>query len=402
MRNASRLIFLDNIRYFVILFVVLQHVALIYGAYQNVGAFSRSLFSLIVTLTDVFMMPIMFFIAGYFALPSIQRHGTIGFIRGKIKRIWLPWLAGVTLLIPVSLYFMYYDRTVRAGDTPMRYFPYWLNFMKDAARFHTGYIPSPDQFTHRNLWFLSNLFVFFIVFAAVYEILRRKRGAEKIGAVDPVQKSFSVVTVLLGATVIAGAAFYGMSMVYNWGYKAIMVVDLIHFEPTRLMFYIVYFPMGVYAFTRGWFVNGDRTGGLKIWLPICLILLFVYSYLSVTGILELTAGTKIFLSMMKAFLCLSIFAVLLSFGISRWNRPTPAERILARDSYTVYIIHYPIHAAMAAALVGLNIHVLFRAGIMYVVTVAGSYIISEYVVRRTAAGAVTAIILINIAMLVLM
>jgi glucans biosynthesis protein C len=56
------------------------------------------LFTAIVLLLDVPLMPVLFFVAGYFALPSLQRRGTGGFIREKVVR--LPGGVSVDLLDP--------------------------------------------------------------------------------------------------------------------------------------------------------------------------------------------------------------------------------------------------------------------------------------------------------------
>ena len=87
-KQETRLPFLDNIRWLIILFVILHHVALIYVVWDGDSDTVRSAFKLIISLTDVFMMPMMFFIAGFLALPSIRQHGLGEFLIRKFKRIW--------------------------------------------------------------------------------------------------------------------------------------------------------------------------------------------------------------------------------------------------------------------------------------------------------------------------
>jgi glucan biosynthesis protein C len=50
------------------------------------------------------MMTVLFFIAGYFALPSLEKRGGKRFVIGKLKRLGLPWLVVIVLLLPVLDY----------------------------------------------------------------------------------------------------------------------------------------------------------------------------------------------------------------------------------------------------------------------------------------------------------
>ena len=88
------------------MFVILQHVALIYSVYGAEMDVTQSLCKIIISLTDNFMMPVLFFTAGFFALSSIQRRGPADFIKSKLNRLGIPWLIGVTMIVPVATYFM--------------------------------------------------------------------------------------------------------------------------------------------------------------------------------------------------------------------------------------------------------------------------------------------------------
>ncbi len=396
--RENRLVFLDNIRHFIIFFVILQHVALVFMGHGG-GRVTRDVFQIIVSITDVFMMPAMFFVAGYFALRSIERHGAAVFVAGKFTRIWLPWLAGVLLLIPVSIWCMYLIRMAARGEAPMHYLAYWLNFMRDAASFHTGYIASADSFSHRHLWFLSNLFVFFLVFAGIWEIRgRMTRNSEK----RPEGKPLPPLMVMVLATVISGAAFFAASLLFTWGYRAILVANLIHFEPSRLMFYIVYFAMGIYACSRGWFDGNARLGGPKVWIVLCVVLLAAYSYMILFAPFDVPAWAKLLVSMFRSALCIAVFGALMTAGFAHWNRPDPVDGFLARNAYTVYIIHYPVNAALAVAMISLAAPVMVKAAVLYILTAVLSYVASEYIVRRHIGLSVAAAVLVNVVMMVVL
>jgi fucose 4-O-acetylase-like acetyltransferase len=125
MSERPRLFFLDNLRAFVIVMVIVLHASITYMAYPPEWWYvldpDRSdLFTMLVLLVDVPLMPALFFVAGYFALPSLERRGGGGFIREKIVRLAIPWGLGVFFLAPLATYMTYVSR-----DVPMGYLEFW-------------------------------------------------------------------------------------------------------------------------------------------------------------------------------------------------------------------------------------------------------------------------------------
>jgi hypothetical protein len=86
--TESRLFFLDNLRLFVVLCVVLEHSS---HAYTNmmwwpVSDFAKSNIAVwLSAFTDAFAMPLLFYIAGYFAIPAIRKKGVTAFYIGKLN-----------------------------------------------------------------------------------------------------------------------------------------------------------------------------------------------------------------------------------------------------------------------------------------------------------------------------
>ena len=59
-------------------------------------------FDWLVAWDDAFVMPLMFFISGYFALGSTVKHSATDFLKRKWFRIGWPWLIGILFLAPVT------------------------------------------------------------------------------------------------------------------------------------------------------------------------------------------------------------------------------------------------------------------------------------------------------------
>jgi glucans biosynthesis protein C len=73
-----------------------------------------------VLLLDVPIMPILFFLAGYFALRSLQKRGTWLFLKDKLVRIGIPWIFGALFLAPLITYMIYFSRGM-----PTSFLEFW-------------------------------------------------------------------------------------------------------------------------------------------------------------------------------------------------------------------------------------------------------------------------------------
>ena len=111
--SADRVVFFDNIRYLMVILVVVLHSACGYSnfiPYWIVNDTNSIFFDYLLGILDVFLMPTLFFIAGYFALPSLLKKGRWLFIRSKLKRLGNPWILGVVFLPPFLNYIRLYSR----------------------------------------------------------------------------------------------------------------------------------------------------------------------------------------------------------------------------------------------------------------------------------------------------
>ena len=107
MSARPRLHYLDNLRAFVIILVIVLHAAITYMAdpptwWYVIDADRRVVFTWLVLLVDVPIMQVLFFVAGYFAVRSLQHRGPRGFIREKVVRLAIPWVLGVVFLAPIA------------------------------------------------------------------------------------------------------------------------------------------------------------------------------------------------------------------------------------------------------------------------------------------------------------
>ena len=348
---ASRLYFFDHLRYLVILCVVVLHAALAYSKLLpwwpvlDLKSGSNQPFDIIVLILDVFVMPVMFFIAGYFALSSLKKHGTRAFIKSKLKRLGIPLLIGSTLAVPLIGYMYHYSRADMTAS--MNYLDYWIMYLKSFGSFHVGYIVSFDQFTHNLYWFLSLLLFFFLIFAALCEINDRWLSTSSAKN-KPESSSHKYSTaILLSVGLLTALCLFIMHSVVTeepW----LIIANVLQFQPTRVFFYIFYFALGVYSYAKGWFVQDKPPARLAVWGPVCIVLSFAFlvAVKKLIGSLAPSAGLLMIYVLARSFLCLSFLIVMTSFAFYYWNRPSALSQTLASNSYNIYLLHMVIVLAL--------------------------------------------------------
>lgn len=388
--SRQRLFFLDNLRYFIVLCVVILHAALAHSKLapwwpvQEIVPGMAPIFDVIVLITDVFIMPIMFFIAGFFALRTIRKKGAWLFIRSKLARIGIPLLVGATTIVPIIGFLYEYARGTDAASAG--YTAYWVRYLKGFGDFYVGYITSFAQPSHNYFWFLSLLFWFFVVFACLYAIKTRWFGKETVVPEQGKSHDLHALPVLLGLGFVTGMSLVIMVPLFtvNGQEPWVIIANLVQFQPTRLLLYAFYFPAGIYAAWKGWFANGNAIGRLRIWLPVCLgmMLLFLGSVQKLGGGASPSLPVLMVYCFSRAFLCLSIFMTLMSFAYHYWNRDSKVNRTLAANSYGIYILHMPIVLGLGLALMSWTAGpVIIKFGIVTAVSIFLSCCISRWVLK---------------------
>jgi len=120
-------------------------------------------YSQIIGVMDLFIMPALFFVAGYFAPLTLERHGAKRFYWIKFKRLYIPWLIAMVTLSPLYMVLFYANRV--SSET----MPYLFG-MYD---WHS-YVYFINKISMAHLWFLPLLFYFCLLYLPLVNISTRK------------------------------------------------------------------------------------------------------------------------------------------------------------------------------------------------------------------------------------
>jgi glucans biosynthesis protein C len=378
---STRVAFLDNLRYLMVVFVLLYHSC---GAYATVAPHwvvrdtSSLTADIIRELLDVFMMPVFFFIAGYFALASLKKKAAGEFLKEKVQRLLIPWALAVLIFLPLVIY----DQPIKPVKPFWKYWLWYLSSFETRLRF----AQSPAGLTTQAIyWFISLLFAFFLLFALVFALTHRRQRGKILPAERKVTSGSSVLVALAIFGLLTSVGYFLLLLLFpdsSW----VTLQMFLEFQVTRLVPYAAYFAFGVYAQSRGWFTDGKPLGSLIIWGPISAVLAVAYLvvgqpvFANSTGIANLSVGLSLVFAFLRSFLLLSLLVVLVSAGARYWNHASGLDRQLSATSYNIYLTHYWFAVAIQMALLTwVGGPVLIKVAIVSAGALGLSFAISRWV-----------------------
>jgi glucan biosynthesis protein C len=167
--GASRMVWVDNVRTFMIILVVNMHACV---TYSHVGGWFIKLPpepALAVKIPflfwqghlQAFFMGLLFFIAGYFAERSIARKGKGHFLRDRLVRLGAPTLFFMLVIWPLTVWGIQREDDVHGISRILELYQHFVL----SGRFISSSGP---------LWFAFALLIFSVIFAVV----RREGVAE--------------------------------------------------------------------------------------------------------------------------------------------------------------------------------------------------------------------------------
>jgi len=400
--NTQRLYFFDNLRYLMIVFVVLGHTAIGYSHiipwWPVIDSNQSVIFDILLAIGEIFTVPVLFFVSGFFVISSIKRRGVLSFLHSNLIRLGLVWLIIVLLVNPVFSYLFQYTRnhdwvTGSYGD-------FWIQYMLDTIRFKTGYISTMDMlpsdqpkimshFNQYHVWFISLLMSFFCFVclacglnkAIDYCKVRPMDLTRRIKNISP-RLILSLMALFMAISVyVAHFYIYTYSNYYDpW----VSIGHLLQFQPTRFFIYFFSFLLGIFAFLNQWFQN-DHSFIERPWVWIISCGLLAALYLLSIDIL-MNDPTLLWLgiySIARSLLCVTSLVVILSLARRHWNKTSTLGRLLSGYSFNVYLIHLIFVVMLQWLMLGFAWPGIAKWIFISILSLIVSYAICHYVIDRS-------------------
>lgn len=382
----DRVVALDKIRYSMVAGVVILHAAC---AYANIipwwsvreNELSR-FFDVLIFGLDIFLMPVLYFIAGFFAFSSLAKYGAGGFITAKLRRLGGPLILLGLFFVPSISFIGYQSRTAN----PAGFLQFWWMQMQTVLERHWILYTSmevaaqhPNDYSPWHLWFISLLLVFFILAAGCYRFFPGwfVRSSRNQGDVSPRMRSGLFTAVACGT--FFTALVQQVSPDWAWGKIGFFLI-----QPARVPIYAVLFILGLYVHSRNWFASRRFPGHPLLWMMAALLLVFALS-----AILQ-SMGTQaapvpwpqaILLGVLRMLASLSFLCLFLAVG-QRWGQhPTAIWRFMHPVSYDIYLIHLPLVVIFQLVALHLAVPTGLKFAVISLTSLITCGLFSRYIVK---------------------
>ena len=368
----TRIYFLDNLRTFLILLVVILHAGIVYEPIlENTWIVSdpekSSSIGLIRMYLDLFVMFIIFYISGYFIPFSVSRKTTREFLTSKFKRLMIPWMVAVFTLIPAYKVIFLYSR----GLPQEEWFSYFHLFQRTGTDL-SNFANNPVQ---NWLWFLPVLFLF----QATYLGLNKSNLlSAKISL-----KTGVILTFVVG---LVYSMLISILELRGWFNS-----PLLHFQRERLLIYFMAFLLGSLSYKLNVFESKQKkwknyilsnvvlTISLGIFTAVALNFFFniinpARDYFFVSETIDRILYYISALLSMLSFLYIFIHVFRFNF-----NKSYRLMSELNKNSYAVYIIHVVVMGVIALFMLKLQLPAFIKFLILAILTfVVSNVLVSVY------------------------
>jgi glucan biosynthesis protein C len=325
--GKPRLWYLDYLKVFLTVLVVLHHTATTYGApgswYYSEFEFNQLDFPtgfilvLFVAVNQAYFMGLFFLISAFFTPDSVDRKGATVFLKDRLVRLGIPILAYMYLLDPV----LQYGIAAARHGSPFSAEELASSFVRSFGSWHVG-----------PLWFTELLVVFSLMYI-VGRWIAAPRGATPF----PGHKAIAGLAALIGV----------VDFIVRLWFPIGSGVQPLGIQLSFLFQYICLFAVGIAAYRGDW-LSGLTVAAGKAWLRVALILTGLLSIVpmisgGLEGFSSRAMGGPYWQALLYAvweqLVGMGLIVSLLVFFRERANRPGAFRKILSANAYTVYIIH---------------------------------------------------------------
>jgi glucans biosynthesis protein C len=371
---------IDYLRSFIILTVVMHHAFLAYTtfAHFNKDAYILSShpmvdaqrwigFDVVVYFNDIFFMSLMFLISGFFVVTSLKRKGSRPFINDRFRRLFIPFILGVTVIALAAYYPSYiYSHEDR-------------NILKFMADFFTveAWPPGPA-------WFLWVLFLFNLIFVWIFPRINALLDRAGKYLLSLINRPFLLIA---GWFVVTWILYVPMRLLFGPdGWASLGPFD---FQISRFFLYFGYFIMGTIVGTtpleKGLLSYQSpimRRWPLFIVLSLsafCILLLIdsPLKQLVQTGSISGFSSKLIYCSVFVAS-CIFSCVAYLTTAKAIFRRKSAFWDLITTNAFTIYLIHYVFIIWGQYILLDIVLPVFIKFLIVTLCSLSLSLLISHY------------------------
>jgi hypothetical protein len=366
--KKNRLFYIDNLRILLTILVIMHHFAIGYGApggfwYWEDGPMSdvsEILLTLLVAINQSFFMGFFFMISSYFSPGSIDRKGGGSYLKDRLKRLGLPILLYMLIIVPLLNY-----ASNRLGGSESSLWES-LAFQYSSIR----------HFGVAQMWFIAALLAFAIVHV-IWRQFAKPMADSKEAA--PVNKAIAIFALVLGLVTFTVRIWWPVGR----------EIPFVNWQVSHFTQYIALYIVGLIAYRRNWFetvTDAQR----KVWSRMIAVLVALFPVIFVAagaleGNIDKAMGgvhwESLAYSVWEQFMCMAMVITLLVWYRNRFTEQGRLAKSMSGAAYATYVFHAPTIFLVALALRGIQLDMALKYVLVFPFAVAAAFLVG-YAVKR--------------------
>lgn len=375
MQTKNRIYALDTLRATMMLLVVVIHSSLTYTL-TNFGSLwpikdprnTNELFDFLVAFCHSSAMPVFFVVSGFLAATLFIEKGPEKMIVNRLKRIGLPFAAGLMILGPIVFTAVNYFNLTAAGKTNT----FWA-LMEAFKEFPW------DSGNTMHLWFLYFLCLFCIGGWGIALLCRKisSRITSKTSA------GFEVIFRLRLAPLLFAVITYLLFCVQRKGFIASYI--WFSFVSWTFLQFALFFAFGWLLYHQKKHLDRFKKDDWLFAVIGTILFCVHYAIFRVQPVIEKTSGLYIFAAIKALSIWFSVFGIIGLF-LRFFNTYSPVARYISDASYWVYLVHLPVVMFFQGLLINFDINPIFKFLVVLPCTLIVVLIMYNLMVRNTFIG----------------
>jgi peptidoglycan/LPS O-acetylase OafA/YrhL len=355
--KTERQYFIDWLRILLILSVFLFHIGMFFNTWgwhvKNPTQYNGLLIKTMIFLSE-WRMPLLFLISGAGTFYALGKRSPGQYLGERFKRLFIPLLAGIFILVPVQVYLEKADQF----SSLLSFYPHMFE----------GIYPE-GNFSWHHLWFIVYLFIISLIISPFLKLLRGegfKRFSERLARFAKKPLALNVVVILIVGSELLLRPYFPdntHALVDDWAAMA---------------FYVIFFLSGFVLLSNKSIIESIRKQR-NLYLAeatIATIVMFSSPQLFERGpALDLAWGLS------SIFLAWSCGLAAIGYARQYLNRDSRFRKLANEAIYPFYLLHQPVILVIGFFLIKVQMPDLVR----FLVLTASSFMISAilywYLVR---------------------
>ncbi|WP_366291024.1 acyltransferase [Paenibacillus sp. AN1007] len=349
----KKILYLDNIKSFMAVLVIVFHTNSAYGAeggwyYVELSndELSKTILTFVNAVCQTFFMGLFFFISAYFTPPSFDKKGFYPYIKGRVFK----------LLIPALFYYFILN-------------PFCIFLVEPQSHL------SLSSFGFYNMWFIMALFYF----SSIYGLVRKWFGGFTVKINFPSKIGILYFILLIGSLNFVTRLIFPTNMLYIHDFS-------LGYFPQ----YIMLFWLGTVAYRNNWL---DQIDSLLTSFYFRISLITIVTLPAAFLLIDLYGGSlasfyggftfeSLYYSFWEPFTSIGIILKIITVFKTKFNFTNSFLSRFNRSSYAIYIFQAPIIVSLQLALQTIDVNIIIKVMLVSSITLIISFYLSRFLLKN--------------------